>query len=29
LLDDSGALVAVAERHDDELRPKTVLADAR
>jgi tRNA pseudouridine55 synthase len=28
LLDDSGALVAVAERHDDELRPKTVLADA-
>jgi len=29
LLDDSGALVAVADRHDDELRPKTVLADAR
>jgi tRNA pseudouridine55 synthase len=29
LLDDSGALVALAERHDDELRPKTVIADAR
>ncbi len=29
LVDDSGALVAVAERRDDELRPKTVLADAR
>jgi len=29
LLDDSGALVAVAERREDELRPKTVLADAR
>jgi tRNA pseudouridine55 synthase len=29
LLDDAGALVAVAERHDDELRPKTVLRDAR
>jgi tRNA pseudouridine55 synthase len=28
LVDDTGALVAIAERHRDELRPKTVLRDA-
>jgi tRNA pseudouridine55 synthase len=28
LLDEGGALVAIAERHDDMLQPKTVIADA-
>jgi tRNA pseudouridine55 synthase len=28
LLDEAGALVAVAERHDDMLQPKTVIRDA-
>ncbi len=28
LLDDAGSLVAIAARHGDELRPKTVLRDA-
>ncbi len=28
LVDDSGSLVAIATRHDEELRPKTVLRDA-